>query len=118
MRASHEHPTAEDIYFSVREKIKDISLGTVYRNLKHLADSGKIKRITLSDSPDRFDGNTKEHLHVCCLSCGAFEDIGSLPCKPSLDREAEKECGYKIVSHETIFYGYCKKCSENLKIKN
>ena len=36
------HPTAKWIYEEVRQEIPDISLGTVYRNLKLLKCEGKI----------------------------------------------------------------------------
>jgi len=37
------HPTADEIYESVRKRLPSISLGTVYRNLDILASCGMIK---------------------------------------------------------------------------
>ena len=35
-----DHPTADQIYAAMREKLPNISLGTVYRNLTMLSDNG------------------------------------------------------------------------------
>ena len=40
--STNSHPTAEWVFNKTKEKIPNISLGTVYRNLKVLADSGQI----------------------------------------------------------------------------
>ena len=42
LRASTAHPTAEQIYEAVREVLPNVSLGTVYRNIRQLADNGEI----------------------------------------------------------------------------
>ena len=44
---SFNHPTAEMVYDKVKEKIPNISLGTIYRNLNALADASLIKRISI-----------------------------------------------------------------------
>ena len=41
---THTHPTADWIYNESKKFIPRISLGTVYRNLKHLESEGIIKR--------------------------------------------------------------------------
>ena len=40
--ATTSHPTADWIYDKVRERIPNISLGTVYRNLNILSENGEI----------------------------------------------------------------------------
>ena len=39
-----DHPTAEDIYFSLKSSMPALSLATVYRNLAALESAGKIIR--------------------------------------------------------------------------
>ena len=39
------HPTADEIYVIVRKKMPRISLGTVYRNLEILSETGQIIKI-------------------------------------------------------------------------
>ena len=42
LSSRYDHPTAEDIYFSVKKEISNISLATIYRNLTFLSDNGKF----------------------------------------------------------------------------
>lgn len=42
LKASHEHPNAEEVYLAVKQQLPDISLGTVYRNLNLLEEMGQI----------------------------------------------------------------------------
>ena len=57
LRAYPIHPTAEELYTILKDTVEaTVSLATVYRNLGQLADAGMILRISVPDSPDRFDG--------------------------------------------------------------
>ena len=40
-----DHPTANAIYAALREVCPGLSLGTVYRNLNCLVDTGSIRRV-------------------------------------------------------------------------
>ena len=44
---SCDHPTADTVYKRVIEEDPRVSLGTVYRNLDFLSESGQILRIRL-----------------------------------------------------------------------
>ena len=50
-----DHPTAEVIYENVRMEYPNISLGTVYRNLKLLEELGMVKRVTSLNNVERYD---------------------------------------------------------------
>ncbi len=49
-----DHPTADQVYTAMRTKIPNISLGTVYRNLNLLADTGEILRLQVGDKNGSF----------------------------------------------------------------
>ena len=72
--STKSHPTAEWIYSEAKKKIHNISLGTVYRNLKRLEEIGSINLIH-DDNIIKYDGNTKEHHHLKCTECGKLIDI-------------------------------------------
>ena len=74
LRSTDTHPTANWIYTKVREVIPNISLGTVYRNLSALSQSGDILNINVGDGFEHFDGDTKPHLHLHCRACGSIAD--------------------------------------------
>ena len=76
LKTRKDHPTAEVVYENVRMVYPKISLGTVYRNLTLLSETGEILRLRLGDGVDHFDADTSEHYHVICNSCGS--DLGHL----------------------------------------
>lgn len=60
-----DHPTADAVYVTISKEYPKISLGTVYRNLKLLADMGEIQRFSSGDGSEHFDYNTDPHYHLC-----------------------------------------------------
>ena len=101
-----DHPTAEMVYQSAREVSANISLGTVYRNLKLLADNGEI--ISLETGSDRlhYDGDTSNHSHFVCTNCGEIIDIFEKVAPP----KSLKKLGVKIESERCIYFGKCQNC--------
>ena len=75
LRSTKCHPSAEWVYTQLKPQIPDLSLATVYRNLNYLADHGEIRRITVSDSKDRFDPTLVPHEHAICRVCGKMRDV-------------------------------------------
>ncbi len=110
-----DHPTADAIYLSLREKIPNISLGTVYRNLSRLADSGKIQQLFV-DGPDHFDGDIKEHSHFFCKKCATVFDV-TIPTAVELEDLIKEEIADSVDKQVIQFYGVCKKCAA-LELQN
>ena len=69
------HPTAEEVYTSLKKENPGLSLGTVYRNLNLLFELGELKKIHIDNSKDRFDARTDPHGHLLCTKCGRVFDI-------------------------------------------
>lgn len=105
------HPTAETVYLDIKQEFPNISLGTVYRNLNLLADTGEILRISPGNGPDRFDGNTKPHYHFICAECGDVLDMDLAP-QADLEEMASRSFQGTISGHVTHFFGLCPKCSK------
>jgi len=111
IKSTNTHPTADWIYRKAREYIPNISLGTIYRNIKILKEEGLIKE--LSDGKlARFDGRIDRHFHFKCVSCGSIYDIEADDIKFS-DRLKEK--GFLILEYEISMSGVCKSCLEKKK---
>ncbi|MDR0570839.1 MAG: transcriptional repressor [Clostridiales Family XIII bacterium] len=111
---SREHPSADEVYQAVREADPKLSLGTVYRNLGLLAESGAIVKIPVTGGADRFDGDTSRHLHMKCARCGGLTDIVT-DALAGIDEAVARETGEHILSHDLIFEGICKDCLQNAK---
>lgn len=75
LKNSKSHPTAEELYNSIKEKIPSVSRGTVYRNLKDLVDEGYIIKISMAGGADRYDYIHKKHNHIICKYCGMVKDF-------------------------------------------
>ena len=108
------HPTADEIYDRVRKRLPNISLGTVYRNLEVLSESGVIKKLDLAGTQKRFDGDTHDHYHVRCKRCGCVDDLPGRPI-PHIDRLIEEMSDYLIESHRLEFMGYCPACRKKME---
>ena len=68
LRASTEHPTADDVFIAVRRMIPDISLATVYKSLETLVGCGLAAKLTYGDGSARYDGRTDPHPHALTFS--------------------------------------------------
>lgn len=104
-----DHPTADTIYAGVRDEYPNISLGTVYRNLMVLRDTGKIRTVDVGDGVIHFDADTSEHNHFICTRCGRVEDLEM----ESIDRVKEiaaTNFAGKITGYSAYFYGICESC--------
>ncbi|MGN0485271.1 MAG: transcriptional repressor [Lachnospiraceae bacterium] len=109
LKMRKDHPTAETVYFYVKQDFPNISLGTVYRNLSLLTELGEIQKIPAADGGDRFDGNPVMHYHFFCKKCGCVMDLNLDPLK-ELDEAADKCFDGIIEGHTTEFYGICPEC--------
>ena len=76
VRSTKSHLSTDWIFNKAKMVIPNISLGTVYRNLKYLEKIGEINTIS-DDQITRYDGNTKSHHHLKCTKCGDLIDISN-----------------------------------------
>ncbi|WP_130838606.1 Fur family transcriptional regulator [Lachnoclostridium sp. Marseille-P6806] len=104
-----DHPTADLIYLGVREKLPNISLGTVYRNLMVLRDAGLIRTVDVGDGVIHFDPDISEHNHFVCQSCGCVQDLDMKSIDLVKDIAAENFRG-RITGYSAYFYGVCEDC--------
>ena len=110
LRSTDTHPTANWIYTKVKERIPNISLGTVYRNLAALSEAGEIININVGDGFEHFDGNSLPHLHMHCKHCGNITDAYF---KDDILSLMANENGFTPENSLYIVYGICKNCKKN-----
>lgn len=114
LRSTKSHPTADWVYEQVRQEIPNISLGTVYRNLKLLRDMGEITELSFGSTYSRFDGNPEPHYHFSCVDCGRVMDV-EIPVATELEEQVRQQHGWEVFYHRLEFYGRCSECSERAK---
>ncbi|MBB6481577.1 Fur family transcriptional regulator [Spirochaeta isovalerica] len=111
LQTHKDHPTADQLYSEVRERLPRISLGTVYRNLEKMSQAGVILKLELGGGQKRFDPTPTDHAHFRCVNCSSVEDLPEdfaidLPDISSIDGTN------RIVLGNTLeYYGYCEKCA-------
>ncbi len=109
LRKVKTHPTADELYGMVRKRMPRISLGTVYRNLDFLAETGEITKLESAGSIKRFDGDTSWHQHVRCMQCGRIGDVVPPLAIPSVDNVQVED--FVVINARIEYDGVCKQCS-------
>jgi len=110
LRATRSHPTAGELYHSVRDRLPRISLGTVYRNLDILQETGDVIRLAGCVGQEaRYDGNPEPHLHLQCQRCQRVCDLDTV--LPVLDDLVGSTLeGHGIDGYHVILRGVCRHC--------
>ena len=119
LRNRKDHPTAEKLYLDLKNEMPELGIATVYRNLSDLCEEGKIIRIKTASGPDKFDGNTMQHIHFECKECGDIIDIVLFENQvKQLDNDLKifaKQINAEVEDSEITITGLCKKCKKKLK---
>ena len=108
VQALRDHPTADEIYLTLRSVEPKISRGTVYRNLNLLTENGEVRHVAMPDA-DRFDWRTERHYHLRCTQCGAIVDA-PMPYRAELDSQLAQDTGFQVRRHHLVFEGLCPDC--------
>jgi Fur family transcriptional regulator, peroxide stress response regulator len=113
VRGTESHPTAEEVHRLVRRRLRGVSLGTVYRNLRLLVGAGLLKE--LPGPYARFDANTREHHHFMCERCGRIIDVDAAVAEPharALSARVASRTGFSITHHRIDLFGRCRECQK------
>jgi Fe2+ or Zn2+ uptake regulation protein len=112
LRSANCHPTAEQVFAAVRQRIANISLATVYKALDALVDAGLAARLADDrGGPTRYDGRGEAHYHLRDERTGHVCDL-PLPYDPHLlDRlapglaESLRRQGFEVSGHRLEVVG-------------
>jgi len=108
LRKTRSHPSAFEVYKSVKKRLPRISLGTVYRNLKYLQSQGYISGLVCDGCDcEHFDGYTDHNEHFTCKVCQKVYDF-----KTSIIKKMNisKKDGHQIDNYQFNLIGICKTC--------
>lgn len=103
------HPTANEIYQGIKHRFPGMSLATVYNNLNFLCENKLVRELTYSNASSRFDGDTTEHAHIICDSCGGIADFHH-PLLKNIETLAQQTTSFEVRHHRLEIYGKCEKC--------
>ena len=98
------HPTAETIHLSVRHRLPNISLATIYKAVDSLVDVGLVNRIQRGASSARYDAAVKDHAHCRCIGCDGVWDA------PHDTMPQGTPKAFEVVHVNVEFVGYCADC--------
>ena len=110
----HTHPTADEIYKALASQFSNMSVATVYNNLKVFKETGLIKELTYGDAASRFDFDNSNHYHIICSECGKISDF-HYPRLDEVENIAEHITSYAVTHHRMEIYGICPECQSKKK---
>ncbi|MFX1513196.1 MAG: Fur family transcriptional regulator [Promethearchaeota archaeon] len=112
LKDSHNHPTVEEIFEEVKQKLPRITKATVYKNLKVLVGNGLMKEVNVK-GVSRFEAKMEPHHHIICKTCGKIIDFESKELIDYALKMIENQKEIIIDSAETTFFGYCRICNRD-----
>jgi len=108
-----DHPTADQIYAAIQDRISGISRTTVYRVLETFVQLGLAQKINNPEAKARFDADTRRHHHAICVNCEEVTDIYS----DALNRIALPDTGpdFEPLDFSVNVMGLCRNCRGSRK---
>ncbi len=104
------HPSAEMIYEMLQKDNPDISMATIYRNLARFREQGIITSLGTVNGKERFDGETRPHVHFVCSGCDAVVDMPIMDSPQELCQKAASATGFRVDGCALTFTGLCSSC--------
>ncbi len=111
LASTETHPTADEVFLSVRSEVSGISLATVYKSLETLVGCGLAVKLTYSDGSARYDGRTDPHHHARCQKCGAVMDIDGELSEEELSLLRSRADGFTVTGYRLELSGFCTSCA-------
>lgn len=111
IRKMDGHPSAEEIYLSLKPDNPQLSLATVYRNLNEFCERGLLRRVEVPNEPVRFDKHLHNHFHGVCERCKKIINI------PARKKKSLQDCigmvkEMEVTRYNLLIYGICEECRD------
>jgi Fur family ferric uptake transcriptional regulator len=105
------HVSVEDLVARVRRIDSRISVATVYRTMKLLAESGLAVPRQFVGGQTRYEaaGAKGHHDHLICTGCGEIVEFANERIE-SLQELVARRHGFAVESHRLELYGRCARC--------
>lgn len=104
------HVPVEALVARVRQQDPRVSLATVYRTMKLLAESGLAVARQFGDGQTRYEtARDQHHDHLICTGCGRIVEFENERIEEQQLRVARRH-GFTVESHKLELYGRCPGC--------
>ena len=107
------HVPVEAVTARAREQDPRVSVATVYRTMKLLAECGLAVARQFGDGQTRYEPSTRRHGdahdHLICTGCGAIIEFESERIS-ELQRRVARRHGFEVERRRVELYGRCGAC--------
>ncbi|HLK10712.1 MAG TPA: transcriptional repressor [Candidatus Binatia bacterium] len=111
LASREDHPTADQVWDAVRERLPGLSRTTVYRVLDTLVGLRLAVKTCHAGSNVRFDAKTGRHHHLVCVQCERVMDL-DVPDLDALDLPDTRASGFEVEDYSVYFRGRCVACRQ------
>jgi len=101
----------QELLAEAQKAVPNLSLATIYRNIKGLISDGIVDVVSLPGETDRYEIHKHHHHHFHCRGCRQVTDIDACPG----DLARLMPSGYQLESHELTLYGRCPSCAASTR---
>jgi Fur family peroxide stress response transcriptional regulator len=114
MQTMPGHPSPEEVYARIKQRIPAISLATVYKNIHLFVQSGVLKEVSVHHGSLRVELNSHAHHHLVCSHCKSIVDIDESHL--GLQPEAKRlPGGFQVQRYAIDVIGICAACQKAKK---
>lgn len=105
------HVPVEALVARVRERDPRVSVATVYRTMKLLAECGLAVPRQFGDGQTRYEpaADRHHHDHLICTGCGRIVEFENDRIE-DLQARIARGHGFEVESHRLEIYGQCPEC--------
>jgi Fur family ferric uptake transcriptional regulator len=109
----HGHLSVEEVWAHVRRLDARVSVATVYRTMKLLADSGLAHAQNFGDGQTRYEAavGRDHHDHLICTRCQQIIEFENDQIE-RLQEAVARRHGFRVTSHKMELYGLCRACQK------
>lgn len=107
---NHTHPTVDEVYVALSERIPTLSRTTVYNTLRLFSEQGAARMLTIDERKVCFDGCVKPHAHFMCKECGRVMDV---PLPEEAVAAPLPEGDFRVDESHLYYKGVCGKCLQD-----
>lgn len=103
---------ADAVTERLRARGEKVGTASVYRALGLLTDLGLLQRVSLPESPARFElvlPGGGHHHHLVCDRCGRTAPFSDEALEQAVDAVGERS-SFDVSSHEIVLRGECERC--------